>query len=450
MKMARHMTRRSAFKLGAAATALPLVHIRTVGAAGKLSLALWDHWVPTGNDAMRKLVDAWAQKNKVDVQLDLLTSVGSKINITMAAEAQARAGHDVYAFDQWTVHEYSEKLDPVDDIMKSLIAKYGKIARAVEYLGVANGHWMAVPVGWGSTSLPACARISMMKRFADIDVQAWYPAHEGGLPEAPEWTYETQLKAAEACAKAGFPFGFGCGSGSTDANLTWGATFGAFGADVMDAKGNITIDSDNVKMVLDYCKKIVRFLPSNSVSYDDASNNRALISGKSALIWNPPSAWAVAKRDAPEVAADCWTFPNPKGPKGRLVPARPYFWGIWSFAKNKSAGKDLIAHLSQREQVEALAAPVAGYDLPPFLSMSDLNIWSEVKPPKGTIFNYPIRPWHGAEYYIPGSSASPEIAVQMWNNSLIPGMVARLVSGQTIKQTIAWAKDELEGFVRRI
>jgi hypothetical protein len=36
----------------------------------------------------------------------------------------------------------------------------------------------------------------------------------------------------------------------------------------------------------------------------------------------------------------------------------------------------------------------------------------------------------------------------MWNRYLIPGMVARLMSGQTIKQSIAWGKDELEGFVR--
>ena len=70
----RHVTRRSALALGTAAAALPLVHIRTAGAAGKLSLALWDHWVPTGDDAMRKLVGAWAEKNKVDVQVDFLSS----------------------------------------------------------------------------------------------------------------------------------------------------------------------------------------------------------------------------------------------------------------------------------------------------------------------------------------------------------------------------------------
>jgi ABC-type glycerol-3-phosphate transport system substrate-binding protein len=446
--MSERVTRRRALKLGAASAALPLVHIRTAGAAGKLKLALWDHWVPSGDAALQKIVDAWAEKNKVDVQLDFLTGVGEKINITMAAEAQARTGHDIYAFDMWTVHEFADKLTPVDDIMKTLTDKYGKVSKAYEYLGIAEGHWRAMPVGWGSAPLTPCARISMMKKYAGIDVQAWYPAHESTPDAAKDWTYETQLRAAEACHKAGFPFAFGCGSGSTDARQTWGATFGAFGADLINAKGEPTLDTDNVKMALEYCQRLIPFLPADTVQYDDASNNRALISGKSAMIWNPPSAWAVAKRDAPQIAEDCWTFPNPKGPKGRLVPMRPYFWGIWEFAQNKPAAKDLLLHLAQREQVEPMGAAVAGYDIPPFQSMTDFKIWKEVGPPTGTIFNYPVRPWHDAEYYITGSSGPPEVAVQMWNRSVIPGMVSRMVAKQTIPQVIAWAKDEISGFRR--
>ena len=444
--MSERVTRRRALSMGAAAT-LPWVHIRSAGAAGKLSLALWDHWVPAGNAAMRKLVNAWAEKNKVDVQLDFLTAIGSKINITMAAEAQAKTGHDVYAFDMWTVHEFADSLDPMDDVVGNLAAKYGKISAAVEYLGKANGHWMAVPVGWGSSPLASCARISMFKKFANVDVQAWYPAHEARAELAADWTYDTMLRIAEDCAKNNFRMGLGCGS-TTDSCQTWGAIFGAFGANLIDAKGTPTVDSDNVRQALEYAKKLTAFLPPDTVSFDDASNNRALISGKAAMIWNPPSAWAVAKRDAPAIAADCWTFPNPKGIKGRLVPLRPYFWGIWQFAQNKSAARDLITYLSEREQVEVLEQAVVGYDIPPFLSMSDLNIWSEVEPPKGTVFNYPIRPWHDAEYYITGSSGPPEIAVQMWNRGTIPTMVAKLVAGQSIEQSIAWAKDELEGFVR--
>jgi ABC-type glycerol-3-phosphate transport system substrate-binding protein len=351
--MKKRLSRRSTLRLGAAATALPLVHIRSAGAAGRLNVALWDHWVPAGNDAMRKVVAAWADKNKVEVNLDFLTAIGNKINITMAAEAQAKTGHDIYAFDMWSVHEYADSLDPVDDIMKTFIAEYGKIGRAYEYLGVSEGHWKAVPVAWGSAPLTPCGRISLLKQHAGVDVQAWFPAHEATPATSADWTYDTQLKAAEACSKAGVPFGFGCGA-TTDSNQTWGATFGAFGADLVDAKGNITVDSDNVHAALEFAKRMVPFLPPDTVSYDDASNNRALISGKSALIWNPPSAWAVAKRDAPQVAADCWTFPNPRGPKGRLVPMRPYFFGMWSFAQNKPAAHDLLAHLGAREQMETL------------------------------------------------------------------------------------------------
>src|SRR5476649_202294 len=142
--MTKSISRRRALKVAAAASALPLVHIRTAGAAGKLSLAIWDHWVPTGDAALKKLVDVWAEKNKVEVQLDFLTAIGEKINITMAAEAQARTGHDVYAFDMWTVHEFAESLMPMDDVMKGLNGQYGKIGKAYEYLGIADGAWRAV------------------------------------------------------------------------------------------------------------------------------------------------------------------------------------------------------------------------------------------------------------------------------------------------------------------
>ena len=156
MTARRPVSRRAALKFGAATAALPLVHIRTAGAAGKLSLALWDHWVPTGDPAMKKLIEGWADKNKVAVQVDFLSA---NINLTMAAEAQARAGHDVYAFDQWTVHQYADKLEPVDDVMQRLIAKYGKLGHAYEYLAFIDKHWMAVPVGWGSAPLTPVARL---------------------------------------------------------------------------------------------------------------------------------------------------------------------------------------------------------------------------------------------------------------------------------------------------
>jgi ABC-type glycerol-3-phosphate transport system substrate-binding protein len=203
-----------------------------------------------------------------------------------------------------------------------------------------------------------------------------------------------------------------------------------------------------VNTVLDYGRKLVKFFPPDSVSYDDASNNRALISGKSALIWNPPSAWAVAKRDAPNVAQDTWHFPCPAGPKGRYIPYNYTFYGAWSFGKNKTAAKELITYLQERPQVEARDVASEGYDLPPLLSMNDFQIWSEVEPPKGVVYNYPIRPWHNALESMTGYPAPPEIGAQIWARAIHPAMWAKVLNGQSNKEVIAWAKNELEGFVR--
>ena len=93
----------------------------------------------------------------------------------------------------------------------SLIAQVRPVAKVNEYLGKVNGQWMAVPTSIGSGTLPPCARISMLQKFAGIDVRAWYPAHPSTPEAAADWTYATQLKAAEACFKAGYPFAIGCG-----------------------------------------------------------------------------------------------------------------------------------------------------------------------------------------------------------------------------------------------
>ncbi|MGE0224153.1 MAG: ABC transporter substrate-binding protein [Acetobacteraceae bacterium] len=447
MSRADRVTRRGALKLGATAAALPLVHIRSGRAAGRLTVGFWDHWVPAGNDVLRKQCVEWAAKNQVDIIVDFITSVGNKLVLTQAAEAQAGAGHDVLHFTQWEIHNHAEKLEALDDVVGRLTDKFGKISKLATYLGQVGGKWHGVPSSWGAQAKGPCARISVMKELAGIDVTEMYPAKLGYTPAMDAWTWDAHLKAAEACHKGGMTFAIGLGA-TADSNDTCGALFSAFGAPVVDAKGEMRVDSDAVKQALEHAQKLVKVLPPDAVSYDDASNNRALIAGRSALIWNPPSAWAVAKRDAPAIAADCWTFSAPKGPAGRFVPYSQSFWGIWKFAKNKSAGKELIEHLLQREQVEPRVDAVVGYDIPPFASMLDFNTWNEVEPPKGTVFNYPVRPTHNAEEHVAGMPAPPEIAVRMYQRQFHAAMLSRLQSGQSINQVVSWAQGEIEGYMR--
>ena len=442
------LSRRGAIRLGAATAALPLVHIRTAGAAGKVSIGFWDHWVPSGNAIMQEQVDAWADKNKVEVQADFITGNGNKLGMTGAAEAQAKAGHDALAFFNWDVHNYADALEPIDDVMGRLIAANGQPNPTCTYLAKPNGHWIAVPTSSGTQTKPPCARIGWFRKHG-LDLPAMYPASPGKNALQDEWTWESFLKYAEAAREDGLTFALGLGgNNNTDGIDMHGALFRSFGATLIDSEGAIQLDSPEVHQVLEFARRLVKFYPDAAVSYDDASNNRALISDKSALIFNPPSAWAVAKRDAPAVAADCWTFPAPKGPKGRFVPTASFFWGVYNFSPNKKAAKDLIEYLMQRPQVEARCNAVSGYDLPPYEKLTEFRVWEEVEPPKGTVYNYPIRPWHDQQPSLTASEASPDVAVQIYNRAIHNQMLARLKEGQTIPQVIAWAREELEGFTR--
>ena len=40
--------------------------------------AFWDHWVPGANKASTDLVNEWAEKEKVEVQIDYIPSQGNK------------------------------------------------------------------------------------------------------------------------------------------------------------------------------------------------------------------------------------------------------------------------------------------------------------------------------------------------------------------------------------
>lgn len=439
-------TRRQFIATTAAAGALTFASpfVRGAHAAGKVSIGFWDHWVPGANDTMTKLVKAWSEKEKVEVEIDYIPSQGNKNLLTIAAESQAKTGHDILAMPTWWPQAHAEQLEPLNDIMEPLIKQNGKVNETVEYLGRADGKWLGVPATAGSQVKGPCSRIDLMKQFANIDVQAMYPA--GAKPNADNWTLDTFLKAAEACHKGGKPIGIGLGE-TSDCVDAAGAFLRAFGGALVNEKGDITVKTDAVRQWLEFYKKLMAFMPKDVTAWDDSSNNKWLVSGNGALIMNPPSSWAVAKRDAPRIAEQCWTHGMPAGPKGRFSPFLPFFWSVWSFSKNKAAAKSLLVHLSQPEQAEAMVNASGGYDLPSFANMSKFKTWAEAGPPKGTIYHY-ANPYGFDTWSIAGAPAPPKIAQQIYAQATLTKMCVRYGQGEAMEKTLAWAESEVEGFMR--
>jgi maltose-binding protein MalE len=447
--MARY-TRRKILKTAAAASAVALSapYVRGAYAAGTLSLGCWDHWVPGANNTFTKLCNEWGEKNKVEVKIDYITSQGEKDKLTAAAEAQAGAGHDIMTHRDWNINVYHDKLEPIDDVVNGLIKQYGPISVVAEYLAKIKGNWHGVPTTAGSQVKPCCSRFDLYKEHAGLDLREIFPADEAKWDKSKvdAWTWDAYLASAEKLFKAGFPVGLPMGQ-SSDAVDWVSALFKSYGVEFMDEKSKIKIDSAETRQAMEMAAKIMAVNPPDVYAWDDAGNNRWLISGKGAGIMNPPSAWAVAKKDNPKVAENCWTHPMPKGPKGRFVGQLPINYGIWAFSKNKSAAKDLLTYVSQKESARQLVAASYGYDLPSFKAFYDFDTWKTVEPPVGTVYNYPPR--GDEQTSMAGYPAPPDVSAQLYNQALPTVMVSKFTQGkEKLDEVIKWASNELEGYLR--
>jgi len=444
------VSRRKFMKRAALATtaAIAAPYMRTSYAAGRLTMGFWDHWVPGANDTLTKIVNDWGQKNHVEVSIDYITSQGDKDMLTASAEAQAKTGHDIMQHRSWQVQVHRAVLEPMDDVINALIKEHGPISKNSEYLATDHGKWMGVPTITGSQVKPCCSRLDLYKQHAGLDLQKIFPGPDGTRDQAlvDSWTWDLYLSTAEKLFKAGYPVGLPMGQYS-DAVDWVGALFRSYGSVFIDEKDNIKIDSPETRMALEYAQKLMAFNPPDVYAWDDAGNNKWLISGKGSSIMNPPSAWSVAKRDNIKVAEQCWTHDMPKGPKGRFAPYLPFIYGVWSFGKNKSAAKDLIHHIVDKPQAKLQVAASNGYDLPSFKSYYDFDTWKTVEPPKGTVYNYPPR--GDEQESMAGYPARPDVAAQIYNQSLQTVMIAKVAQGgEKIDEVIKWAHGECEGYLR--
>jgi len=423
-------------------------YIKTAHSAGKLKLALWDHWVPGVNDVLRRFCEQWGADNGVEVSVDFITSIGNKLLLTAQAESRAKTGHDVIMLETWMPSMFRHRLEPVDDVVADIIAEHGPLAPYATYLAHLDGVWRGSPSPVGSPNFPSVSRLDYYRTYADIDLRKIFPAGGERDPAVVEqWDYDRFLTAAKKLHAAGKSFGAPISPGN-DGPQWLGAVFAAYGAAVIDEAGEVAVDSDATRSVLDYLSQLTQVMPDNVYAWDDAANNRWIISGRGSGICNPPSAWAVANRDNPEVGKQLWHHDNPRGPEGRFRTGNPNFWGIWDFSENISAAKDLLRYVARQDVVHRLVAASQGYDIPIITSHYQSNAyWTNAGPPKGVIYNYPIR---GDETQIvAGYPAPPEFASQVYTQGILPNLVARVTqAGESFDDAIAWAENEAELLIR--
>jgi hypothetical protein len=444
--MGRRALIRGAAILGGGLVAAPFV--RGAHAAGPLSVAFWDHRVPGANDVLRRIVEDWAAENRIELRLDFITSVGDKNALTARAEARARVGHDVFQHAAWQVAVHHRQLEPLDDVVRAVEATHGPFDEPAAFLARIEGRWKGLPAPTGTQSYPMVSRLDRVRQHLDIDLRQLFPA--AGTPRRADaiesWSWETFLVHAGRLAEAGRPFAAPVGIGR-DAQNWLAPLFLSFGAVLVNARGEIAVDSDQTRNALEYLVRLGERMPADLAGWDEDENNRRLIGDRAGIVINPPGAWAAAGLGQPGLAAQLWHHDLPRGPNGRYRALLPHFLGVWEFARNKPAALDLLRHLGERDVARRLVAASHGFDLPLLKSFRDFDTWERAGPPGGTVYNYPVRGDETA--IVAGYPAPPATAALIYNQGLIGRMAERAMrTREPVEKTIAWAGQELEASLR--
>ena len=127
----------------------------------------------------------------------------------------------------------------------------------------------------------------------------------------------------------------------------------SYGADWMDADGNITVDSEAYRTALEMAKMLfdAGATPADSTSYEYAEANAAYSAGQVAAMVQ----WNAAASDLISAQPETVTQAPPTGPEGRFTHIHGLGLGLNAAAENKDGAKAFLKWLSTEEAALAYA-----------------------------------------------------------------------------------------------
>ncbi len=431
------LTRREFIAAGAGAAAglYGLSMLRSPAAYGAkavdMAMLSWNHFVPKSDVNLKAQFAAFGKLKGKSTRLDTIAHL--QLPAKKAAEAQARAGHDLWFLDSGDTSLYENMLVTLDDLADELGSEYGGWLDFGKEISIVDGHWKGLP--WYFVSFPIVIRTDLFEKIGE---------------KIPPDTWEDVLRAGTKLKKMGHPVGIQLGH-SADANAILRGIMWSYGASVVAKDGKtITLNSPQTIEAIEFVKELyAKALDPQVLAWDDASNNRCITSGKCGIILNPISAYKSAERN--KLKTKSATTGNevlvtdvlnhyipPRGPAGRHMYAYPLGLGIMNWAKDVGLVKDFIRYHFQKENFDAFIQASDGYNQPMLNAYTHNPIWSSN--PK-----YAFAPKIGKYSHTQGYPGPPTRYTQVVQNLyIIPDMFAAAATGKkSTKEALAWAEKEI-------
>ncbi|HET7198053.1 MAG TPA: extracellular solute-binding protein [Burkholderiales bacterium] len=388
---------------------------------------LWSHFVPAYDKWYDQFAKDWGAANKVNVVVDHIPHL--ELAARLAAEISGGAGHDMAGLNGFGPHIYRQNVIDMTSLVHEMEKKYGKvgnIGRSISY-DTETHKWPAFPDFY--ISFPGLYRKDLWDEI-------------GMKPD----TWEDLIKGGAKLKAKGHPIGIGLGH-SQDPNTSWRSLMWCYGSTVQDKSGkHVTLNSKQTVEAIKVATAMYKqAMTSEVLSWDDASNNRYIQSGRASWIHNPISAYRTTQKSNPETADKIFLWKTPAGPVRRIAAGQPNCYVVWKFSRNQEAAKEYLRYFAAHYK-DAFAAS-EGYNHPmipglvpapmPFFSNDPTSHPSD----KLKVLETAIE-WNDI-YGYPGPD-TPQVD-EVANNFIIPDMMANAATGKmTPEEAMKWAEKEIK------
>ena len=411
---------------------------------GQFTVVQQKDWNPIHNDYLNKYVTDWAKQYNFPLNLyyEAGFTGGTNFNQKMAAAVSSGTGPDMLwgAYDTFTLW-YLKTLQPVDDVLKTMVGKFGDPTPGFGPPNKVDGKWYAVPY--------------FNRSGGNWVRKSWFDAKKidiTTLKDFDQWK-EAALQVSDASKRQ---WGWGetvnrSGDGETDVSWPW---FEA-GNRLTDETGTkVTFNSEGSIAAFNWLKDLYTnpkwkpMLPPGVLAWDDMGNNNAYAAGTIGFTNNAGTIFAAEMKTAPDtIGKDTFLVPQPAmpiGAKQTLVGAGggATFYLIQG-AKNPDAAKSLIESMLTANEQTKLFGYTPGYVNPAYT-------WGwDTDPVKNCVNNVDLI--FKANAFNPNAFSwfMPAPSTLLWVNGVSNAVVftdtmAAILKGTAVKDAVAQAQTKIE------
>jgi multiple sugar transport system substrate-binding protein len=391
-----------------------------------LKIAKWAHLVPDFDLWFESAARDWGRQHDTRVTIELIPV--EQVRDRATAEIKAGKGHDVFMFP-WPPAEFHQHVIDHGDVYQMAASKYGAIPQLAHRstFNLKNKQYFAFADSWSPAPLHF-----FQDYWAEIGMPLG-PVHYGSLLGGGK-KLRDQL---------GIPNGLAF-TPTLEGNVTLHTILYAFRAWILDGRGNVLFNK-NVFAVgaLKYIQALYKDSGSpDQLTWEPAGNVRAMLARKTSSSTNAISLLRAAEKQDPQMASKIRIQPPLLGRNGMGITALPHVTNcsvVWNFAQNQDGAKEFLADLIDGSRAGYEKSRGCNFPIYP-KTVPDLIV-RLAKDPKAVPADKYVELKDALHWTpnlgVPGF-ATPAY-MEIFNSSLVPRMVARVLKGEQSPEDAAAA-----------